>query len=191
MVMFPRAKIFTVIAAFFLYTVRIPVLIYIPLWFAMQVIFAVVGQLGPAGGGGVAYLAHIGGFAAGVAAGFAWKALPDSVKYREGMAAAGGTRQAFRGPMFRKSRPRIEDVATAAPEVIEGPDYYEVIAEMRGVSNASDISASYDADSRQVRIVASGSRKYEMSAKLPATAVNPVVKYIHYLNGIARIRLTK
>jgi rhomboid family protein len=191
MVMFPRARIFTVIAAFFLYTVRIPVLIYIPLWFAMQVIFAVVGQLGPAGGGGVAYLAHIGGFAAGVAVGFAWKALPDSVKYREGIATAGGARPAFRGPMFRKSRPRIEDVATAAPEVIEGPDYYEVIAEIRGVSDASDISASYDADSRQVRIVANGTRKYEMSAKLPATAVNPMVKYVQYLNGIARIRLTK
>jgi rhomboid family protein len=191
MVMFPRARIFTVIAAFFLYTVRIPVLIYIPLWFAMQVIFAVVGQLGPAGGGGVAYLAHIGGFAAGVAVGFAWKALPDSVKYREGIATAGGARPAFRGPMFRKSRPRIEDVATAAPEVIEDPDYYEVIAEIRGVSDASDISASYDADSRQVRIVANGTRKYEMSAKLPATAVNPMVKYVQYLNGIARIRLTK
>ncbi|AFU59737.1 putative rhomboid family protein [Candidatus Nitrososphaera gargensis Ga9.2] len=192
MVMFPRARIFTVIAAFFLYTVRIPVLIYIPLWFAMQVIFAVIGQLGPAGTAGVAYLAHIGGFVAGVAVGLAWKALPDSIKYKEGIAAAaGGAKPAFRGPMFRKTRPRIEDVATAAPEVIEGPDYYEVIAEIRGVSDASDITASYDADSRQVRIVAHGTRKYEMSAKLPATAVNPVVKYIQYLNGIARIRLTK
>jgi membrane associated rhomboid family serine protease len=192
MVMFPRAKIFTVIAAFFLYTVRIPVLIYIPLWFAMQVIFAVLGLLGPASGSGVAYLAHIGGFVAGVATGFAWKALPDSIKYKEGrLAAAASAKPAFRGPMFRKSRPRIEDVAPAAPEVIEGPDYYEVIAEIRGVSDASDISASYDAQSRLVRIVAQGSRKYEMSAKLPETAVNPVVKYIQYLNGVARIRLTK
>jgi membrane associated rhomboid family serine protease len=192
MLMFPRAKIFTVIMAFFLYTIRIPVLIYIPFWFVLQVIFAVIGQLGPAGGGGVAYLAHIGGFVAGVAVGFAWRALPDSVKYREGQAAAAaGVKPAFRGPMFRKSRPRMEDVAPAAPEVIEGPDYYEIIAEIRGVSDASDISASYDAERRQVRIVAQGSRKYEMSARLPDTAVNPVVKYIQYLNGIARIRLTK
>jgi membrane associated rhomboid family serine protease len=193
MLMFPRARIYTVIAAFFLYTVRIPVLIYIPFWFAMQVIFAFIGQLTPtAGGSSVAYLAHIGGFVAGVAVGLAWRALPDSIKYREGIAAAGGAaKPAFRGPMFRKSRPRIEDVVPAAPEVIEGPDYYEVIAELRGVSDASDISASYDADSRQVRIVAHGSRKYEMAAELPGTAVNPVVKYIQYLNGIARIRLTK
>jgi hypothetical protein len=39
--------------------------------------------------------------------------------------------------------------------------------------------------------VASGTRKYELLAKLPDDAVNPVVKYIQYLNGIARIRLTK
>ena len=191
MLMFPRAKIFTVIAAFFLYTVRIPVLIYIPFWFVMQVIFGIADQLGPSGGSGVAYLAHIGGFIAGVAVGLVWKALPDSVKYKDGIAAAGAGRPAFRGPMFRKARPRIEDVAPAAPEVIEGPDYYEVIAEMRGVSDASDISASYDSGSRQIKIVANGTRKYEMSVKLPATATNPIVKYIQYLNGIARIRLTK
>src|SRR6185503_9385088 len=132
---------FTVIAAFFLYTVRIPVLIYIPFWFVMQVIFGIADQLGPAGGAGAAYLAHIGGFVAGVAVGLVWKALHDSIKYKDGIAAAGASRPAFRGPMFRKARPRIEDVATAAPEVIEGPDYYEVIAEIRGVSDASDISA--------------------------------------------------
>jgi hypothetical protein len=156
----------------------------------MQVVFAYIGQFTPTGGG-VAYLAHIGGFVAGVAVGLAWRALPDSMKYKEGIASAGGAKPMFRNPMIRKSRPKIEDVAISAPEVIEGPDYYEVIAEIRGVSDASDITASYDAESRQVRIVAKGSRKYDMSARLPDTAVNPVVKYIQYLNGIARIRLTK
>jgi len=42
-----------------------------------------------------------------------------------------------------------------------------------------------------VRITAHGSRKYDLLAKLPESAVNPVVKYIHYLNGIARIRLSE
>jgi membrane associated rhomboid family serine protease len=187
LVMYPRAKIFTVIMAFFLYTVRIPVLIYIPFWFVLQVIFTLIGDTS-----GVAYLAHIGGFVAGAATGLAWRALPDSMKYKQGVTAAGGPgKPMFRNPMMRRARPRIEDVAPAALEVIEGPDYYEVIAEVRGVSDASDISASYDADSRQVRIVTKGSRKYEMVAKLPDTAVSPVVKYIQYLNGIARIRLTK
>lgn len=197
LIMYPRANIFTIIAVFFVTTVRIPVLLFIPFWFAMQVIFALLGQLGP-GEAGVAYFAHIGGFTAGVATGFAWRALPDSIKYKGAIAARSGIGEAgmgkpgARGPSPRKAHPKLEDVSPIfAPEVIEGPDYYEIIAEVRGVYDASDISASYDAEGKQVRIVAHGSRKYEMLAKLPDTAVNPAVKYIQYLNGIARIRLTK
>jgi len=197
LIMYPKANIFTIIAMFFITTIRIPVLIFIPFWFAMQVIFALIGQLGP-GDAGVAYFAHIGGFAAGIATGLAWRALPDSIKYKGAIKAAAGSRWAgtdksgFKSSMLRKSRPRIEDVSPVnAPEVIEGPDYYEVIAEIRGVSNESDISANYESDSRQLRIVANGSRKYEMLAKLPDSAVSPVVKYIQYLNGIVRIRLAK
>ncbi len=187
LVMYPRAKIFTILVMLFITTIRIPVLIYIPFWFGMQVLFAVIGQLGAAGEAGVAYLAHIGGFVAGAASGLAWRALPDSMKYKAGRP---GTGEVYK-PTFTKSRPRIEDVSPVVPEVIEGPDYYEVIAEIRGVSNASDISTQFDPDSHQLRIVANGSRRYELYAKLPESAVNPVVKYIQYLNGIARIRLTK
>jgi len=191
LVMYPRANILTIIAVFFIYTVRIPVLIYIPFWFIMQLIFAIIGQLGPAGESlGVAYLAHVGGFVAGALTGLAWKALPNSVKYKEA-AKEVQVKPMFRNPMARNVRPRIEDVMPATPEVIEGPDYYEVIAEIRGVSDASDISARYEAETRQVRIDARGTRKYELLAKLPDTAVNPVVKHIHYVNGIARIRLAK
>jgi membrane associated rhomboid family serine protease len=190
LVMYPRANILTIIAVFFIYTVRIPVLIYIPFWFIMQLIFAVIGQLGPAGEAGVAYLAHIGGFAAGALTGLAWKSLPNSIKYKQA-AKEVQVKPTFRNPMARNVRPRIEDVMPAAPEVIEGSDYYEVIAEIRGVSDASDISARYEAETRQLRIVARGTRRYELLAKLPDTAVNPVVKHIQYVNGIARIRLAK
>src|SRR5919109_179139 len=190
LVMYPRANIFTIIAVFFLYTIRIPVLVYIPFWFIMQLIFAIIGQLGPAGEAGVAYLAHIGGFVAGAATGLVWRMLPDSIKYKETSKEV-QVKPMFRNPMARRARPRIEDVVPTTPEVIEGPDYYEVIAEIRGVSDASDISARFEAETRQVRIIAHGTRKYELLAKLPDTAVNPVVKYIHYLNGIARIRLAK
>jgi len=190
LVMYPRANILTIIAVFFIYTVRIPVLVYIPFWFILQLIFAVIGQLGPAGETGVAYLAHIGGFVAGALTGLAWRALPNSVKYRN-VSKEVQTRPTFRNPMARNVRPRIEDVITATPEVIEGPDYYEIIAEIRGISDASDISARYEPETRQVRIVARGTRKYELLAKLPDTAVNPVVKYIQYINGIVRIRLAK
>jgi membrane associated rhomboid family serine protease len=186
LVMYPRANILTIIAVFFIYTVRIPVLVYI-----MQLIFAIIGQLGPVGEAvGVAYLAHIGGFVAGALTGLAWRALPNSVKYKDA-AKEVQVKPMFRNRMARNVRPRIEDVVPATPEVIEGPDYYEVIAEIRGVSDASDISARYEPETRQVRIVARGTRKYELLVKLPDTAVNPVVKHIQYVNGIARIRLAK
>lgn len=198
-IMYPRANVFTIIAAFFITTVRIPVLIFIPFWFAMQVIFALVGQLGPIGGAGVAYFAHIGGFVAGIAVGFLWRALPDSIKYKGTFTAgakpgmgAGMAKPELRKSVLRKARPRLEDFSPmVAHEVIEGPEYYEIIAEMRGVSGPSDIHATYEQDTRQVRIIANGSRKYELLAKLPDTAINPVVRDIDYLNGIVRIRLSK
>src|SRR6266542_4275040 len=68
LILFPRAKIYTVIAAFFITTVKIPAIAYIPFWFIMQVIFSLVNPLG-----GVAYIAHIGGFVAGILTGYIWK----------------------------------------------------------------------------------------------------------------------
>ncbi len=182
LVMFPRAKIFTIIMAFFITTVRIPAIAYIPFWFVLQVIFVLIGDTS-----GVAYLAHIGGFVAGVAAGFVGRGmiLPK-------LQVPGGKGPVLRKPPVKKVRPKLEDVVSeSAPEVIEGSNYYEIIAEIRGVTDASEIEARYDPDTRLVRITARGQRKYETTAKLPDSAANPVVEYIHYLNGIARIRLTK
>jgi membrane associated rhomboid family serine protease len=53
LIFFPHAKIHTIIFAFFITTVRIPAIAYIPFWFIMQLIFALIGQ-----SGGVAYLSH-------------------------------------------------------------------------------------------------------------------------------------
>lgn len=180
LIMFPRAKIFTVIIAFFITTIRIPALAYIPFWFILQVIFGLIDPFG-----GVAYLAHIGGFVAGLGAGYTWKLFFSGKN--------------IINPLFktdsqitRKQRPKIEEsIPQASPEVIEGPDFYEIIAEIHGVSDATDINASFEPDTGNVRIIARGSRNYNMLAKLPTTAVKPTVEYIHYLNGIARIRLTK
>jgi membrane associated rhomboid family serine protease len=180
LVMFPRAKIFTVIIAFFITTVRIPALAYIPFWFILQVIFGLIDPFG-----GVAYLAHIGGFVAGLGAGYAWKLF---------FSGKNITNPLFKtdSQIIRKQRPKIEEsIPQASPEVIEGPNFYEIIAEIHGVSDATDINASFEPDTGNVRIIARGSRNYNMLAKLPTTAVKPTVEYIHYLNGIARIRLTK
>ena len=188
LVMFPRAGILTFIMAFFVMVRRISAMWYIPIWFAMQIVFAVIGQLGPSGSSGVAYMAHIGGFVAGLGTGLAVKAF---AKPTLAPSKIPGRPFSLRNPMAKKSRPKIEDLAPNVPEVIEGSDYYEVIAEVRGVGDASDIAAQYEPESRQVRITTSGPRKYDLLARLPDSAVNPTVSYIHYLNGIARIRLQK
>jgi membrane associated rhomboid family serine protease len=180
LVMFPRAKIFTVIMAFFITTVRIPALAFIPFWFVLQIIFALMGSAG----GGVAYLAHIGGFVVGMATGYTWKHL--SSQYRTSLSSEKKNR------VLQKERPRIEDAAPQiAPEVIEGPDFYEIIADIRGVSNPADIHATYEPDTGNIVIIVDGSRKYKMLVKLPNSTINPAIKYIHLLNGIARIRLSK
>jgi membrane associated rhomboid family serine protease/HSP20 family molecular chaperone IbpA len=180
LVMFPRAKIFTVIVAFFITTVRIPALAYIPFWFILQVILGLINPFG-----GVAYVAHIGGFVAGVGIGYIWKLFLSGKNIIRPLSK-------MDSQIKGKQRPRIQDaIPQASPEVIEGPDFYEIIAEIPGVSDASDINATFERDTGNVRILARGSRNYDMLAKLPATAVKPTIEYIHYLNGIARIRLTK
>jgi membrane associated rhomboid family serine protease len=181
LIMFPRAKIFTVIIAFFITTVRIPALAFIPFWFILQILFSLIGEAG-----GVAYLAHIGGFMAGVGTGYTWKYLAGK-KTSLSIPSLGKT---------QKMRPRIEDIAPSLePEVIEGGDFYEIIAEIHGISAATDIHADYEADSKRVRIIASGPRKYELFAKLPGLEglnhASPTVDSIQYVNGIARIRLIK
>ena len=51
--------------------------------------------------------------------------------------------------------------------------------------------ARYEPDSGNVRLGVSGSKNYDIIVKLPKGAVNPTVEHVHYLNGIARIRLRK
>ncbi len=65
LLLFPRAKVLTLILLpFFFTTVRLPAMLPLLLWFAVQLVsdLAVHG-----GGAGVAYGAHIGGFLAGMA----------------------------------------------------------------------------------------------------------------------------
>jgi membrane associated rhomboid family serine protease len=67
-VFFPYARILTLVPLFvFFFTARIPAVIFIGLWFVAQFLSG-VGSLGGAGAGaagGVAWWAHIGGFAVG------------------------------------------------------------------------------------------------------------------------------
>jgi membrane associated rhomboid family serine protease len=68
--LYPRARVLTIFFIFFIFFVEIPALLLLGLWIFTQFLPA-VGQLAQpdvAGGGGVAYWAHIGGFLFGLAA---------------------------------------------------------------------------------------------------------------------------
>jgi membrane associated rhomboid family serine protease len=68
-VLYPRARVLTVIFIIFFFTlIEIPAMVVLGIWFVEQILFGAYGLTDPAGdGGGVAYFAHIGGFAFGLA----------------------------------------------------------------------------------------------------------------------------
>jgi membrane associated rhomboid family serine protease len=69
--LYPRARVLTVVFLFFFFTfIEIPAFVMLGIWLLLQFLPA-VGQLAnpdAAGGGGVAYFAHLGGFVLGLAA---------------------------------------------------------------------------------------------------------------------------
>jgi membrane associated rhomboid family serine protease/Zn-finger nucleic acid-binding protein len=69
LVFYPQASIRTLIAGF---VVEVPAAAYIGIWVALQVLFAVVYQA-LAVASGVAWFAHLGGFAAGLVLALAWR----------------------------------------------------------------------------------------------------------------------
>jgi membrane associated rhomboid family serine protease len=69
LLLFPRARVITVVFIIFFFTiVELPALVFLVIWFAQQALFGYFDLVQPAGGGGVAYFAHIGGFAFGLLA---------------------------------------------------------------------------------------------------------------------------
>jgi membrane associated rhomboid family serine protease len=67
--LYPRARVLTlVIIIFFVTILRLPALIVLGLWFLLQLLDFSSTQPTNGGGGGVAYLAHFGGFAFGLLA---------------------------------------------------------------------------------------------------------------------------
>ena len=64
---YPRARVFTLVfLGIFVTTVRLPAAVYLPIWFALQALMGLVSLGSPDAAGGVAYWAHIGGFALGL-----------------------------------------------------------------------------------------------------------------------------
>lgn len=66
LVLYPKAKVYTLIVfIYFIQVVRLPALIVIGFWAIIQLINGIVSK-GASAGGGVAWFAHIGGFAFGL-----------------------------------------------------------------------------------------------------------------------------
>jgi membrane associated rhomboid family serine protease len=64
-VMFPHARVLTLVIFFFITVIELPALVVLGLWFVFQALSG-FGSLGGPSEGGVAFFAHIGGFVVGV-----------------------------------------------------------------------------------------------------------------------------
>jgi membrane associated rhomboid family serine protease len=80
--LFPRARVLTAIFIVFFFTlIEIPALVVLGVWFVQQVLFGYFDLTDPTGGGGgVAYFAHIGGFAFGL---LAVRVFADQAKWQQ------------------------------------------------------------------------------------------------------------
>lgn len=66
--LYPRARVITLVFIIFFFTIlELPAIVLLGFWFAEQLYFGLAGLANPLGGEGVAYFAHIGGFAFGLA----------------------------------------------------------------------------------------------------------------------------
>jgi membrane associated rhomboid family serine protease len=177
LIFFPHAKIHTIIFAFFITTVRIPALAYIPFWFIMQLIFALIGQ-----SGGVAYLAHIGGFLAGVSTAYFWKSFSHLFNRPIVESKINKTSQYY--PLKNDL-----DDTDVSPEILLGNGFMDVIIQARGIHMDSNIQTKFD-NSTNILSVRIPEYDKTYSIQIPNTD-NSVFKIssVSVLNGIIKIRL--
>ena len=65
--LFPRARVVTLIPIIIIpWIVELPAVVFLGIWFAIQVLSGLTGSLAPGGSADVAFWAHIGGFVAGL-----------------------------------------------------------------------------------------------------------------------------
>lgn len=180
LVMFPRAKVVTLLFFFFITTTRIPAFAYLIMWIVFQVFSASFGA-----GGGVAYLAHIGGFAAGAVFGLGYRGM---AKVRLKLAYT-PTKKSVEEKELEPRKPE-QVVRPLRMEGITTNQYVELLVEMPGVNernitiNVSDNTVLIDA------VTEDGYRRYSGKAIL-RVKVKDQPEFTHYLNGILRIRLKR
>jgi membrane associated rhomboid family serine protease len=79
LVLFPRNRVTVLL---FRFPAQVPAIVAIGIWIVFQLLSGFGATVDESGGGGVAYLAHIGGFAAGLVAGFLLRAIPEDLSDR-------------------------------------------------------------------------------------------------------------
>jgi len=184
LVLFPRAKIFTIITAFFITTVRIPALAYIPIWFILQVVFSI---LNPEGG--VAYLAHIGGFVVGAGVSYLAKSFFPSIF--QGHIEAGPNYLKKSRPYSRRLYPDTSRHSISQPDIIEGNNYYEILLELKGLRNIQNLRAIYQDGTHTLQIFSEGSSNPIVSIPLREDMHISLIQDVSYKNGVLRIRMLK
>lgn len=177
LIFFPHAKIHTIIFAFFITAVRIPALAFIPFWFIMQLIFALIGQ-----SGGVAYIAHVGGFLAGIGVAYFWKFFAHFFSRFLADTKINKKNQ-FYSP---------EDAAVAkdtSPEVILGDGFLDVIIHLRGIIMKSDIKTKIDNTTNILLIeIPKNDKTFSISIPNPNnSALN--ISSVSVINGIIKVRV--
>jgi len=71
-ILYPRARILTLVLIWWIYIVPIPAVFFLGFWFAYQLLYGML-TLGIEAVTGIAYWAHIGGFVAGIFFGLIWR----------------------------------------------------------------------------------------------------------------------
>jgi membrane associated rhomboid family serine protease len=64
-VLFPRSRVLTLVVILFIDIVEVPATLLLGFWFVLQLLNTSLGEIAATSGGGVAFAAHVAGFAAG------------------------------------------------------------------------------------------------------------------------------
>ncbi len=172
LLLYPRAKIRTLIFFFFITIITVPAYYYLGFWFIYQLIMGAFSLTGLPSG--VAFWAHIGGFAAGLVT---VKAFRTKAKFR-GVAA--GRRRPVR-PLVVSPRVRKPFV-----DLIVETDKVRILAELPGVLQ-EDIEINVSES--EVGVSAEhGEMRFFKRILLP-TLVDPQVHDFYYRNGVLSFSL--
>lgn len=174
LLLYPRAKIRTLIFYIFIHIITVPAIYYLGFWFIYQLMMGVFSMTGLSSG--VAFWAHIGGFAAGL---LAVKVFGIKPRFARVTAAR-------RRPL----RPLVVSPRVKGPfvDVVVEKDKVKILAEMPGVEQ-EDIEINVSES--EVAISAEhGETRFYKRILLPALVV-PQVQDFYYRNGVLSFFLYK